>query len=167
MFLWFLVVAPVIVAEVFRSPMVDYRVVALGAVLPLAEALLGGPSVFHTLLLPVVVLTVVMLATQRRRLVRRRLLGLPIGLLLHLVLDATWADRTLLWWPAFGGSFGEGQVPEVDRALAVGLGLEVIAVAIGVWAARRYELVDPRNRSRLVRSGQLDRHVLSRGAIEL
>ena len=167
MSLWFLIVAPVIVAEVFRSPMVDYRVVAFGAVLPLAEAVLGGPRVLHTLLLAVAVLTVVMLATQHRRLVRRRLLGVPIGLFLHLVLDATWADETLLWWPGFGGSFGEGQVPEVQRGLAVGLVLELLAVGVGVWAVRRYELLDPANRSRLVRTGQLDRQVLSRGTAEL
>lgn len=167
MLLWFLVLAPVIVAEVFRSPMVDYRLVALGAVLPLAEALFAGPNVLHTLLAAVAVLTLVMLFTQHRRLVRRRLLGVPIGLFLHLVLDATWTDQTLLWWPGFGLSFGEGQVPELHRGLAVGLVLEVIAVAVGVWAVRRYELSDPTNRSRLFRTGQLDRHVLSRGALEL
>ena len=45
MLLWFVVLAPVAVAEIFRSPMVDYRLVALGAVLPLAEAVLAVDGV--------------------------------------------------------------------------------------------------------------------------
>lgn len=161
MLLWFAVLAPVIVAEVFRSPLVDYRLVALGAVLPLAEIALGGPRVLHTLLGAVAVLTVVMLATVGRRLVRRRLLGVPIGLFLHLVLDGTWTDRDLFWWPVFGASFDRGTLPELDRPVAVIVLLEVLAVAVAVWAARRYALDDTQNRRRLARTGHLDRRVLS------
>jgi hypothetical protein len=159
-FLWFIVLSPIIVAEVFRSPMVDYRVVALGAAVPLLESLSGGPNLMHTLLGSVGVMTVVMLATQGRRLIRRRLLGIPIGLLLHLVLDGTWADQTLLWWPAFGRSFSDGQVPAFERSLLIGLALEAIAVGAGVWAARRYGLLDAENRRLLRSTGQLNREVL-------
>lgn len=160
MFLWFVIVAPVIVAEVFRSPMIDYRVVALGAVLPVAEGALGGPRLLHTLLASVLALTVVMVATPRRRLVRRRLLGVPIGMCLHLVLDGTWADQTVLWWPAFGTSFGDGQIPELARGPVVGLLLEAVAIAVGVWAFRRYHLDDRDNRELLRRTGQLARAAL-------
>lgn len=161
MVLWFLIVAPVIVAEVFRSPMVDYRIVALGAVLPLVEAVLGGPRVLHTLLAAVAVLALVMVATTDRRLVRRRFLGIPIGMLLHLVLDGTWTDQRLLWWPGFGPGFGRSQVPELARSLTVGLMLEALAVLIGAWAYRRYELDDPANRATLLTSGRLSRSALS------
>lgn len=161
MVLWFLIVGPVIVAEVFRSPMVDYRIVALGAVLPLVEAVLGGPRVLHTLLAAVAVLALVMVATTDRRLVRRRFLGIPIGMLLHLVLDGTWTDQRLLWWPGFGSGFGRSQVPELARSLTVGLMLEALAVLIGAWAYRRYELDDPANRTTLLTSGRLSRSALS------
>lgn len=160
MVLWFAVLAPVLVAEVFRSPMIDYRVVAVAAVAPVLEAFSGGPRIAHTLLAAVGALTVVMLTTRRRRLTRRRLLGIPIGLFVHLVLDATWSVTALLWWPFFGASFGERQVPEFDRPLVVGLLLEAAAVAAAIWAVRRYELDDAENRRRLFTTGQLARGVL-------
>lgn len=157
---WFAILAPVIVAEVFRSPMIDYRIVVLGAVAPLAEALLGRPNLLHTLLGAVGMLTIVMVATQGKRLLRRKLLGLPIGLMLHLVLDFTWAEQELLWWPGFGTDFPNHQVPAFDRPLGIGLTLEVVALVVGVWAARRYELTRAENRRRLFASGQLSREVL-------
>ncbi|MEM7341521.1 MAG: hypothetical protein AAF467_22910 [Actinomycetota bacterium] len=160
MILWFVIVAPVVVAEVFRSPMVDYRTVALGAALPVIDVVIGRATVLHTLAAPVVVLTVVMLATIGRRLVRRRWLGVPIGLFLHLVLDATWADRALFWWPAFGFGF-EGGAPEAGRSLAVLIALDLLAVGVAVWAARRYGLTDPANRQLLLRRGHLARGVLA------
>jgi membrane-bound metal-dependent hydrolase YbcI (DUF457 family) len=160
MLLWFAVLAPIVVAEVFRSPMVDYRLVAAGAVLPLAEVVTGGPRLLHTLLGAVLALTVVMLLTVRRRLVRRRLLGVPIGLFLHLVLDGTWTDRGLFWWPVFGSRLGRGSLPELDHPLVVGLLLEALAIAAAVWAWRRYGLDDAGNRRRLLSTGHLDRRVL-------
>ena len=39
--------------------------------------------------------------------------------------------------------------------------LEVLAVAVGVWAWRRYQLDRPANRRRLLATGHLDRQVLS------
>ena len=43
MLLWFIGPAIAIVWVVFRSPMADHRMVAVGAVLPLLEAATGGP----------------------------------------------------------------------------------------------------------------------------
>lgn len=160
MLIWFLVLAPVLVAEVFRSPMIDYRLVALGAALPLVEVVIGV-NVLHTLLGAVVMMAVVMLTTQKRRLIRRRLLGIPIGLFVHLVLDTSWTRAELFWWPAFGFDFGPSTLPEFDRPLAVGIVLELLGVGAAVWAYQRYDLADPLKRNRLIQTGQLDRSVLS------
>ena len=160
MLIWFAVLAPVLVAEVFRSPMIDYRLVAVGALLPLVEVVVGT-NVLHTLLGAVLVMTVVMVATQRRRLVRRRLLGIPIGMFVHLVLDGSWTRAELFWWPGFGLDFGPSRLPEFDRPLVVGVGLELVGVAVGWWALRRYGLDDPGRRTRLLTTGQLDRSVLA------
>ncbi len=160
MLIWFAVAAMILVAEIFRSPMVDYRLVALGAVLPVIEVVAGRVVFLHTLLAPVVVLTVVMLGTQRRRLLRRRLLGIPIGLFLHLVLDATWGHTALFWWPLLGVDLGAEAVPERANGWVVAVLLEVVGVALAVWAVRRYRLDLPENRQRLLRTGQLDRSVL-------
>ncbi len=160
MLVWFAVVAMVLVAEIFRSPMVDYRMVALGAVVPLIEVVVGRPVFLHTLAAPVLLLAVVMGATSGRRLLRRRLLGLPIGLFLHLVLDATWANTKLFWWPALGLDLAGERTPEQANGLIVALGLEVVGIAVAVWAYRRYGLAQADLRRRFLATGQLDRSVL-------
>jgi membrane-bound metal-dependent hydrolase YbcI (DUF457 family) len=139
--------------------MIDYRFVAFGAVLPVGEAAFGRAMLFHTLLGAAIVLTIVMLATRGRRLVRRQWLGLPVGLLLHLVLDGTWTSKTLMWWPIFGFRFAD-PVPEFHRSPPVMILLEVIGIGAGVWAVRRYELNDRVNRDRFLHSGQLARGVV-------
>ncbi len=158
MFIWFAVTAPILVAEVFRSPMVDYRLVAVGALLPLLEPLTGVFVGLHTLAGAVASLGLVMAATTGRRLIRRRLLGLPIGLFCHLVLDGTWTRTRLFWWPAFG--LGSQPSPEVGRSPLVWLTLEAAGIALAVVAWRRYGLSSPDNRRLLTAQGHLARGVL-------
>lgn len=157
MLLWFAGVSVVAVWSVFRSPALDYRLVMLGSVLPLGEIVLGGPRVLHTLVASAALLTVIMLATQRRRLVRRRLIGLPIGMLMHLVLDGVWTRTEVFWWPLFGLGFGEGALPELDRPVAVVAVQELIGLGCLVWAWSAFGLSDPQRRARFVRTGHLDR----------
>lgn len=159
MILWFAGVTFVFVWWVFRSPALDYRLVMLGAVLPVGEVVFGGPRLLHTLLAPVALLTLVMLATQRRRLVRRRWIGLPIGLLMHLALDGIWARVEVFWWPFAGLSFGEGGLPELGRSGAVVLLMELVGLACLVWAWRAFDLGDRATRDRFLRTGRLDRTV--------
>lgn len=150
-----MVLSVVLVTIVFKSPAIDHRTVALGAVLPWVDALFGGPRVLHSVVGAVVVLCVVMLATQRRRLVRRRLLGIPIGLFCHLVLDGTFTDTTAFWWPFAGFDFASGQVPEL-RHLGLSLALEVVGVAVGWWAWRTFGLDRPAVRQRFLDDGRID-----------
>lgn len=160
MFFWFAAAAFTIVVLVFSSPSIDYRLVALGAVLPVGEAAFGGPYVLHTLVGSVALLTIVVLATRGRRLAARQLVGLPIGTFLHLVLDGTWARTELFWWPFLGfDALGDGQVPEIEH-LGVSLALELVGIALAVWIIRRFELVVPRRREEFVRTGRLGRDLL-------
>ncbi len=157
MLIWFAAGAVVITFVVFRSPMIDYRLVALGAIIPVAEVPFGvGP--LHALVTPTLVLIVVMVATNRRRLVRRRWLGLPIGMYLHLVLDALANASQTFWWPFLGWSFGASEAPEMQRGWW-SLVLELIGIAMAVWAYRRFGLDDSDRRHRFWRTGQLDRSV--------
>lgn len=156
MFIWFLALSFVLVALVFDSPALDYRMVMLGSVIPVIELLADGPWALHTLLAPLAALVVVMLATRGRRLARRRWLGLPIGLFLYLVLDGAWLRTDLFWWPAFGASVDSADLPEFKPVAAL-IVLELIGVAVGAWAFRRYGLAD-RERLRLFATqGRLDR----------
>ena len=92
MFLWF--VGTAIAHRVVRVPRPAVRLPAADrrSVLPARRrASSGGAGVLHTLVFSVVLLVVVMLATVGRRPVRKLLLGLPIGTMLHLVFDGAWA----------------------------------------------------------------------------
>ena len=161
-FLWFVAAAVLTVLFVFDSPAIDYRFVALGGVLPLAEALTGRPLLLHTLLGSVLVLTVVMAATVGRRVVRRRLLGIPIGTFVFLVASASWTRTKLFWWPAAGfDGIADPPVPEFDRPIALLLVMELGGVAAVLWLIHRLDLKHPSHRRRFVSSGRLPREHLS------
>jgi hypothetical protein len=160
MLLWFLGVSFAFVWLVFRSPALDYRLVLLGSMLPLADGALGGPRLLHTLLAGVAVLAIVMLATRGRRLLRRRLIGLPIGMLMHLVLDGIWARSNVFWWPFFGTSFGTEGLPELGRGPGVVLLLEAMGAVALVWCYRTFELGDPAIRQLFLRTGHLNRSLV-------
>lgn len=164
MFIWFAVLSVVLTWAVFQSPAIDYRLVALGSVLPVLEVPFGaGP--LHSLLAPTLVLAIVMAATVRRRLVRRQWLGLPIGMYMHLVLDLAFALTATFWWPFLGWSFTGGPAPELERGVWAVM-MEVAGVGVGCWAWRRFGLSDPERRSRFLRTGQLDRSVVSRADVD-
>lgn len=161
MLLWFCGVSVAAVWLVFRSPAIDYRLVMLGSVLPVGEVVLGGPKLLHTLLASVSVLVLIMLATQQRRLLRRRLIGLPIGMMMHLVLDGIWARQVVFWWPFFGTGFGDGGLPELSHGLGLVLLLEVAGAAALLWCWRAFDLADPANRRLFLSTGHLNREVVT------
>jgi hypothetical protein len=153
-FLWFVGPAVLIVWAVFSSPGADYRYVALGAVLPLLELPFGEPRLLHSLTGAVAVLVLVMVGARGRRLVQRRLLGVPIGLLLHLVLDGTWTDDRAFWWPLRGVEWSTSELPELGRG-AAGLLLELLGAVTIWWAWRHFDLADPARRRELLTTGRL------------
>src|SRR3546814_17848136 len=92
MVLWFVGPAIVAVWSVFRSPSADYRVVAVGALLPLLELPFGEPRLLHSLSGAALVMVVVMVGARGQRPLQRPLLGLPYGVLIPLVLAGSGAD---------------------------------------------------------------------------
>jgi hypothetical protein len=160
--LWPVGTAVVLTWLIFRDPALDYRLLVLGALLPdLVDAPFGGARVGHTLVASVVVLAAVMLSTRGHRDARRRLLSLPIGMFLHLVVDGAWARTATFWWPAFGWSF-TGGLPALVAAPAVFVGKEIVGGACLAWWCWRVGLGDRGTRSQLVRTGHLPRRVLDR-----
>jgi hypothetical protein len=160
MFLWYVGVGTAFVWNVFRSPALDYRLVMLGSVLPLLDALFGGPALLHTLAFTVVLMGGIMLATRERRLLRRRLISLPIGLMVGLVLDGAWATKEVFWWPFSGSAFPGGGLPELQRGLAVTVILELIGAAALVWCWMAFGWSDRQNRELFVRTGHLRRDLV-------
>ncbi len=165
MILWFAGMAVVAVWVVFRDPAIDLRLIVAGALLPdLVDGMLSiarfvAPWPAHTLVASASLLAGVMLATRGRRLLRRRLLALPIGSLLHLVLDGAWADATVFWWPVLGVEVGDQALPSIERG-PVNLVLELAGAVALAWAWRRFRLFEPERRDQLLRTGRIGRDLV-------
>ena len=154
MLLWFVATSVLTIFFVFRDPRFDYRWLIAGALLPdLIDVWFGGARVLHSLVGAVGAMVVVMLVTAGRRPIRRRLISLPIGLLLHLVFDGAFAMTEVFWWPFMGG-FGDAELPIVQRGWW-NLGLEAVGVMLVAWAWRLFGLADPDRRREFVATGRL------------
>jgi len=139
-FLWFIGAAVVTVWFVFRDPFFDYRLLIVGSVLPaLVDGVFGGARVLHSLVFSVVLLVVLMVATPARSPLRRTLLGLPVGTLLHLVFTGAWLDARVFWWPFGGWSFGAAEHPVTARGWWNAL-LELVGIGLCWWVVVRAEL---------------------------
>lgn len=164
MLLWFAGCSLVIVWQVFRDPAIDHRLVVAGALLPDAvDGFLGGPRYLHTLAGSVALLAAVMAGTRGRRAWRRRLLALPIGTFLHLVLDAMWARTKVFWWPVSGLALPGHGLPSLSRPAAVLVVQELVGAAALVWWWRRFRLSEPERRHLFVTTGRLGRDLAGEG----
>ena len=153
MFTWFIGTAVVAVWWVFRDPAFDYRLLIVGSVLPLVE-LPFGARFLHSVTVSIVLLAVLMVATRRGTPLRRTLLGLPIGLLLHLVFTGAWTNAEVFWWPFFGVDFDDAPHPVAERGWW-NVPLELAGIALGLWVVRVADLRDGGRRERFWRTGQL------------
>ena len=137
MFFWFIATAVLTIAWVFKDPRFDYRLLAVGAVLP---DIVDWPTdwrVMHSVVTSIVVLALVMFVSIGRKPYRKVLLGLPIGMFLHLVFDGAFTSVEMFWWPIGGWDFSAGELPVVARGWW-NLPLEVVgAFALWRWWGRR------------------------------
>lgn len=106
---------------IFRDPKVDVRFLLVGAILPdlvdlpvgtliLADRYSRGELWLHSLLLPTLYMSLVLLATRRGRR-RRAWMALGIGWLLHLLVDGMWTSQDVFLWPFFGQEIPSGDTP--------------------------------------------------------
>lgn len=154
MFFWFIGAAVLTVGIVFRDPRFDYRLLIVGSVLPVGDAVFGGAAAMHSITLTIALLAVLMLVTAGRKPIRRTLLGLPIGMFLHLVFDGAWNDTDTFWWPFTGAELGASPLPIVDRG-AWSVALEAVGVVVCGWLWRRNQLGDQARRREFTRHGLL------------
>src|SRR4029079_13082137 len=99
-------------------------------------------------------LVVVVLGAVGRRPLRRNLLGLPIGMFLHLVFDGAWNNTAVFWWPLTGFAFDDDPLPELDRGVLTVL-LEVVGIALCAWVWRTNRLGDRTRRRAFLHDGHL------------
>jgi hypothetical protein len=154
MLLWYVGLSVVIVLLVFQSAGIDYRLVAAGSLLPLAVDLLARSLWFgHTLIASVALLVLVMLLTiGRPRLLRRRLLCLPIGAFCGLALSAAWTNTDVFWWPFTATTLRDADLLPAPGIIVVE---ELVGLAAIVWVVYRCGLTDPERRDELLHTGRL------------
>jgi hypothetical protein len=154
MILWYLAPSIVAVHEIFRSRGLDYRLIALGALLPLLVDLPFGRYAYgHSLFVAVGVLAVVMLGTiGRPRLLRRRLICVPIGWMCGLVLSGAFLHDVSFLWPLLGSDFPDDSLVPPVTVLVL---LDAAGLAIGIWAWNRFGLADRATRDNFLRTGRL------------
>lgn len=158
MVLWFVGPSILIVWAVFSSPAADYRFVAVGSLIPLLELPFGEPRLLHSLTGSAAAMALIMVGAAGRRLVQRRLLGLPIGMLLHLVLDGAWTDVHAFWWPFAGTAWSSSRLPELGRG-GWSFGLEILGLGACWWGYRRFRLDEAERRHDLIHTGRIGRDV--------
>jgi inner membrane protein len=123
-FFWHIGATIAFVRYAFRDEAMDLRYLALGAILPdLIDMPVAVPMwtsweaprlVGHSLLFGSIIMVAVLIGTSRG-IRRKRWILLSVGVLMHLALDAMWADPSTLWWPFLGWEFtstGIGTFPE-------------------------------------------------------
>jgi len=154
MFFWFIGTAIITIGLVFRDPRFDYRLLIVGSVLPIADGLFGGARALHSITVTIVLMALLMLATSGRKPIRKMLLGLPIGMFLHLVFDGAWNNTDVFWWPFTGLEFGDDPFPITDRGL-ISVGLEAVGVVLCVWLWRMNDLGNPDRRREFLDTGVL------------
>lgn len=106
---------------IFRDPKVDVRFLFIGAMLPdlvdlpvgtllLADRYSTGELWSHSLLIPTLYMSLVLLSTRRGRR-RRAWMALGVGWLFHLLLDGMWVNQEVFLWPFFGWAIPLGEPP--------------------------------------------------------
>ena len=149
----------------------DLRFLILGAVIsdlvdtPIGLGFYGGVGavrlVAHALVLAAAVMVVVLVATRRGR-VRKRWMALSVGILIHLMLDAMWADPETLWWPLLGWDFtaaGPATAPDYVRSIVTDWRvwvMEAAGLAYLLYLARLGKLNHRERLSAFFATGRID-----------
>lgn len=154
MILWYSGMSVLVVANVFRSAGVDYRLVALGALVPLAVDLpIGYQAYGHTLTLAVALFLAVMVApVGGSRLRRRRLLCVPIGVFCGLVLSGAFTSGETFFWPLLGADFPRSALVPAWWGVLVE---EIVGLVACWWVVGQYDLYLAGPRAEFWRTGRL------------
>ena len=140
MLVWFVGTSIAAVWFVFRDPNFNYRLVVAGALLPdVIDGIGGGAGPLHSLISVVAIMVVAMLATIGRRVLRKKLLALIIGMFLHLVFDGAFANTSMFWWPLGGFSTYGQALPSIERGW-INVALELVGVGLILWVRPQIDL---------------------------
>lgn len=171
MLFWHLGGTVLIARYVFKDAAMDLRWLALGALLPdlvdkpIGSVLFAGTFDSHrlwghTLLFPVVLLAVAMVAFRRGTTARKNALAVVLGVFIHLLLDGAWLRHEGFLWPLFGLDFprmANHQLGDLVRSMITNpmvIAGEVLGLAYLVLLWRRH-LREPGGVGRFMRRGRI------------
>lgn len=137
MLLWFIGGAFTIVWFVFHDTALPALSLAVGVLVPDVIDGVAGRLVTHSIVVAVGVMVIAMLATIGRRQLRKRLLMVPFGMMLHLVLDGVFSSTDVFWWPLTGAAPDHRSLPSLDRPWWMIVAMEVLGLWGIVGFARR------------------------------
>ena len=154
MFFWYIGLSVFGVATIFRSSGIDYRLIAVGSLLPLVvDVAFGYRAYGYSLVFAVALLVVVMVGTiGRPRLLRRRLLCLPIGVFCGLILSGAFTNDHLFWWPFLGTSFPHDALLPAWWIVLIE---EIVGLFVCWMLVGQYDLYLPGPRDEFLRTGRL------------
>ena len=171
MLFWHIGATTAITRYTFRDERMDLRLLLIGAILPdLIDTPIGLTAfaavesvrlVGHSLLFAATVMILVMLATRRGR-PRKKWMPLAVGVLLHLFLDAMWADPEALWWPIFGWGFSASGFSELSAYVSAVVSSpmmwagEIVGLGYLVAVASRGGLGERENRAEFLATGRIN-----------
>lgn len=155
MLFWFVGTSVLAVWFVFTDPRFDYRLLIVGSLVPaVVDGVRGSLGIVHSVTFAMALLVLIMLATAGRRPIRSTLLGLPVGMLLHLVFTGAWTQSEVFWWPFLGTDLGD--VPTfVSSRGWWNVPLEIVGLGMCAWIFRSAALSDADRRRDFVRTGHL------------
>ena len=170
MLLWHLGATTALTRYAFRDERMDLRFLMLGAILPdlidtpigllFFDSLQSVRLVAHSLVLAAILMTWIVLATRRGR-PRKRWMPIAIGVLIHLFLDAMWADPESLWWPFLGFEFASVEAAAASDYVVDVLGNvwawigELVGLGYLTILARRSNLSSPEARRSFLATGRV------------
>ena len=118
----------------------------------LVDLAVGHRAFGHALVFPVGLFVVVMMATTgRSRLLRRRLLCVPIGIFVALVLSGAFTQDHVFLWPFLGAAGDQSLLP----AWWVVFLEEAVGVAAWWWIVGQFDLYLPQPRRDFWHAGRL------------
>lgn len=167
MILWHVGLTLLILWFVMRgNTRVDYRFAVLGAILPdLIDKPLGriifreyfesGRIIGHSLLFNVTLLCVFFFMRGR---MKRKLVLVPIGALLHLAQDGMWSNPEVFWWPLFGTEFPRSPYDGLLAFIRMPdtLWQEAVGVAALLWLFAAHGLLSREGLKQFLRTGRLE-----------
>ena len=124
------------------------------------ETYSSGEVFAHSLTVTAAVGLVILLLTRRDSAIRRNLMAMMVGWLIHLLADGIWMEGRVFWWPFVGWSFPSEAFPfwpgawaravsDPWRWLSEGIGLAYLLAVL-----RNTDLGSLENLRRVLRTGR-------------